>query len=220
MSSHKKIRDLDALTAELIEAATRAGAEAADALALEASETSVGVRGGRLEEAERAESLDFGLRVLVGPRQACVSASDPRPEVIAELAERAVAMAKAAPDDPNCGLLPTEALAQTIPDLDLSDDAAQEDPAALEEAARRIEAASLAIDRVNQVEQASAGITRARRHLAASNGFSAGYAQTRFALTASAVAGDGLAMETDYEFATRRKQAALPEPGRDRTQCR
>ena len=96
--------DLAGLTAAMLEAATRAGADAADAVAVAGSSTSVEVRGGRLEHPERADGVDLGLRVLIGRRQACVSAPDTSARTIAEMAARAVAMAREAPEDPTAGL--------------------------------------------------------------------------------------------------------------------
>ena len=96
--------DLEALTARLLDAAKAAGAEAADAIAVAGDSLSIEVRNGALEQAERAEGIDLGLRVLIGRRQACVSSSDIRAETIAAMAERAVAMAREAPEDPWCGL--------------------------------------------------------------------------------------------------------------------
>ena len=206
------LRNPDDLTGALLDAARRAGAEAADALAVESRQIGVGARGGALEEAESSESLDFGLRVLIGPRQACVSASDPRPDVFQELAERAVAMARAAPEDLHCGLLEASELSAAPPDLDLADPGDPPPAAALEDLARRAEAAALAVSGVAQVEQASAGWSRSRISLAATNGFCGGYAQTRWSIGASAIAGEGLGMETDGEYAVRRYRADLPSP--------
>ena len=95
---------LDELTHALIDAALRAGAEAADAIALRGQSITIDMRGGTLEQAERAEGVDIGLRVLIGGRQANVSASDTGAATIAALAERAVAMAREAPVDPYAGL--------------------------------------------------------------------------------------------------------------------
>ncbi|MDT8345129.1 MAG: DNA gyrase modulator, partial [Thermohalobaculum sp.] len=92
------------LAARLIEAARREGADQADALVVSAVSASVGVSGRALEEAERAEGTDLGLRVIVGRGQACVSSSDLRAATLGEMAERAVAMARAAPEDQWCGL--------------------------------------------------------------------------------------------------------------------
>ena len=92
------------LTDALLAAARKAGADAADALAVRGTSLSIDVRAGALEQAERSEGVDIGLRVLIGQRQANVSASDTRAETLAALAERAVAMAKEAPEDPDIGL--------------------------------------------------------------------------------------------------------------------
>ncbi|MEO0371396.1 MAG: DNA gyrase modulator, partial [Pseudomonadota bacterium] len=96
--------NLDDLTDALLSAAKRAGADAADAIALRGSSVRVGVRAGALEQAESADGTDIGLRVLIGGQQACVSASDTSLTTISILAERACAMAKEAPVDPNAGL--------------------------------------------------------------------------------------------------------------------
>ncbi|MGB4827975.1 MAG: DNA gyrase modulator, partial [Paracoccaceae bacterium] len=95
---------LSDLTEALLAAASRAGAESADALAVSGSSLTVDLRQGRLEQAERSEGTEIGLRVLIGRRQACVSASDTSSATLKALAERAVAMAREAPEDPNAGL--------------------------------------------------------------------------------------------------------------------
>mgnify|MGYP000612007177 CR=1 FL=1 len=95
---------LQRLTHALLDAARKAGAEGADAMALDGSSTSIDIRAGALEQAERSEAVEIGLRVLIGGRQACVSASDLSERTFAALAERAVAMAREAPADPYAGL--------------------------------------------------------------------------------------------------------------------
>jgi PmbA protein len=66
---------LSDLSHALLDAARKAGAESADALAVSGTALSIEIRKGALEQAERAEGVDIGLRVLIGRRQACVSAS-------------------------------------------------------------------------------------------------------------------------------------------------
>src|SRR6266853_1795247 len=61
---------LSTLAQRLVEAAKRAGADAADAVAVRGVSQGVEVRDGRVEESERSEGDDVGLRVLVGRRQA------------------------------------------------------------------------------------------------------------------------------------------------------
>src|SRR3954462_8634540 len=112
---------LSALAQRLVEAAKRAGADAADAVAVRGVSQGVEVREGRVEESERSEGDDVGLRVLVGQRQAVVSTNDVSGDGIAKLAERAVAMARVAPDDKYVGLADPSLLAREFADLDLLD---------------------------------------------------------------------------------------------------
>lgn len=194
-------KSLDTLTHALLDAARKAGADAADAIALDGTALTVDVRGGALEQAERSEGTDIGLRVFVGQRQANVSASDTRPETMAAMAERAVAMAREAPEDPYIGLADPSQLAKDFdPDaLDLADPAEEPDPAHLQALAERAEAAAQAIAGVNQVQATSASYSARNVHIATSNGFSGGYARTGSSLSCVAIAGEGLGMERDYD---------------------
>src|SRR6186997_2932273 len=103
---------LSTLAQRLVEAARRAGADAADAVAVRGVSQGVEVRDGRVEESERSEGDDVGLRVLVGRRQAVVSTNDTGGDAVTKLAERAVAMARVAPDDPYAGLADPSLLAR------------------------------------------------------------------------------------------------------------
>ncbi|WP_114964829.1 TldD/PmbA family protein [Alkalilacustris brevis] len=205
---------LETLAQALLTEARRAGADAADALAVEGTSLSIDVRGGVLEQAERAEGLEIGLRVLIGQRQACVSASDTRPETLAEMARRAVAMAGEAPEDATVGLAAPSQLARAwdMAALQLDDPAPEPDPAALEEDARRAEVAALAVAGVSQVQSASAGYGRNRLHLAATNGFSGGYARSSRMTSCVAITGEGTGMERDWHAEGRVYQADLPDP--------
>lgn len=202
------------LAERLLDAARKAGAEQADTLVVTSRDVGVSVRDGALEEAESAESTDYGLRVLIGRKQASVSASDPAPDVLAELARRAVAMAKAAPDDPYCGLADADRLADmtAAPDLQLADPSGAPAPSRLRDMAEAAEAAARAVDGVAQVESAGAGWNSAHIAFAATNGFAGDYTRTGISVSASAVAGEGLKMETDYDFASRIWAEDLPDP--------
>jgi len=202
---------LSDLTARLLDAAKKAGAEAADALAVSGASLTIDVRQGKLEQAERAEGTEIGLRVLMGGRQACVSASDISDRTIAALAERAVAMAREAPEDPTAGLADPSQIARdwNLASLDLADAAPEPDAAALEADCRALEAAALARPGITQVE-ASAGYSARAMHLAASNGFSGGYARTSRSLSAVAFTGTGTQMERDWSGESRTYQSDLP----------
>ncbi|MFC7702900.1 TldD/PmbA family protein [Plastorhodobacter daqingensis] len=205
---------LETLTADLLSAARRAGADAADAIAIGASSVSIDVRAGRLEQAERSESIEIGLRVLMGRRQACVSASDTRPETLAAMAERAVAMAREAPEDPHAGLADPGQIARglTAEALELFDPAPEPSPTALEEDARRAESAALAVPGVSLVQSAGSGYGVQQVHLAATNGFSGGYLRSSRGLSCVAITGEGTKMERDYFGDSRIFQKDLMSP--------
>jgi PmbA protein len=202
----------EALLHDLVASALKAGADAAEAVTAEIRSLSVGVRQGELEEVEREERSDLGLRVFVGRKQAVVSSSDLSPAVRARLVERAVAMARLAPDDPYCGLAPQDRLARLPgPDLELYD-AAEVSPARLEEVARDAEDAARAVKGVSNSEGASASWSTASGRLVTSDGFS-GYSQASgFSISASAIAEDDNGMERGGEGRSTRHLADLPTP--------
>jgi PmbA protein len=203
---------LDRLTHALLDAARKAGAEAADAMAIDGRSTSIDIRAGALEQAERAEAVEIGLRVLIGGRQACVSASDISDATVAALAERAVAMAREAPDDPTAGLADPSQIAQgwDLVALELTDPHEEPIASALEADARAAEAGAMAQRGITQV-QASAGYSARRVHLAATNGFSGSYGRTSRSISAVAFTGEGTGMERDYAGEGRVFQADLPD---------
>ncbi|MEM9639517.1 MAG: DNA gyrase modulator, partial [Pseudomonadota bacterium] len=204
----------EGLTARLLDAAQAAGADAADAIVIQGTSLSIDVRAGVLEQAERAEGIDLGLRVFLGQRSATVSASDTRDATLDEMAVRAVAMAREAPEDPNAGLADPTQLASDIDvsRLQLHDPAAEPSPASLQEDAQSAEAAALAHEGITQVQSASAGYSSRAVHLAATNGFSAGYHRTSRGLSCVAIAGTGTRMERDYDGDSRTFQTDLRDP--------
>lgn len=207
-------RSLEELSQDLLTAAKAAGADAADAMAVTGTSINIDVRNGVLEQAERSEGTDIGLRVFVGRRQANVSASDTRPATLQAMAERAVAMAKEAPEDPYVGLADADQLASSwdLAALELADPSAEPDPATLEEDARRAEAAAAAVEGVSQVQSSSAAYGHREIQLAASNGFSGGYTRTDRATSCVAISGTGTGMERDYDGDMRIFQADLRSP--------
>ena len=185
--------------ADLVAAALAAGADAADALMAESASLSVTRRLGKLEQLERAEAIDIGLRVFVGGSQAIISSSDANPAGFARLAEQAVAMARVVPADPFAGLLDARPM-QSL-DLDLID-AAEPDAEALIARAALAEEAALAISGVTNSEGAEAGWSRLRIAIVTSAGFAGEYARTGHSISASALAGHGTGMERDYDYAS------------------
>ena len=199
------------LAERLVAAARRAGADAADAVAVRSISMSVEVRDGAVAESERAEGDDMGLRVLVGKRQAVVSTNDVKGNGADSLAERAVAMARVAPEDQFAGLADVALLANSFPDLDLID---PELPsvATLEQHARAAEQAGLAVKGVARSGGAGASAGIGGMVLVTSHGFRGAYVGSRHSLSMMAIAGEGTGMERDYDFSSTLHAGDLEAP--------
>ncbi len=194
------MNDFQILSQKLLKAATDAGAQAADVLLVDGQSVSVDVRDGALEHAERAEGVDIGLRVLMGKKQACVSASDISDYTLEQMAQRAVAMANEAPEDTHIGLADPDQLATSwdVDVLDLADMSDKPSSEMMQETAQEAEAAALAVKGVSKAQGSSCGWSDTRIYLAATNGFEGGYRRTGFSTSCVAIVGEGSEMERDY----------------------
>lgn len=198
---------------DVLARARAAGADAADAVLVEATSLSHRRRLGVTERLERSEARDLGLRVMIGRRQAVIATSDWAPDRLEEIAERAVAMARAVPEDPDIGLAEPEALfAGPMPDLD-SVDPAEPSAEALIERAGACEEAALAVPGVTNSEGAEASFARWHVMLAATNGFRGSYANTRHGLGVYVIAGEGTGMEGGYDGSGKTHLADLTPAG-------
>lgn len=186
--------------ASLVEAAKKAGADAADAVAIGSRATSVSVRLGKVENTESAESDDIALRVFVGHRVASISATASGD--VTALAQRAVAMARVSPEDPYQGLADKSRLVCDFPDLDLFDDSVVS-ANSLRQSALEMEEAALAVEGVSNSTGAGASAGSRSLVLATSDGFSGNYSVSRFSRSVAVIAGEGTGMERDYEFSSR-----------------
>ncbi|WGS00522.1 TldD/PmbA family protein [Bradyrhizobium sp. ISRA443] len=202
---------LSELAQRLVDAAKRAGADAADAVAVRGVSQGVEVRDGRVEETERSEGDDVGLRVFVGQRQAVVSTNDVSGDGIAKLAERAVAMARVAPDDKYVGLADPALLARDFPDLDLLDRRVPS-TAELEQRAMEAEAAALAVKGVTKSGGASASTGIGGMVLVTSTGFHGAYLRSSQSISTTAISGEGTGMERDYDFTSALHASDLDSP--------
>lgn len=192
----------------LVDLARKKGADAAEAVLFESTSLSASCRLGKVEDIERSEGRDLGLRVFVGERQAVVSSTDFLPETLEALAERVVAMAKVAPPDPYCGLAEAGLIAKSFPELDL-DDGSDISADTLSERAKEAEDAALAIQGVTNSSGAGASFGRGSVYLATSAGFAGSYQGTTHSVSASVLAGEGTGMERDYDFSSARHLSDL-----------
>jgi PmbA protein len=196
----------------LIDAARKAGADAADVLYIGDAATEVQVRLGALEDVTRSEGEEIGLRLFVGSRSASVSSSDLSTSALAALVERAAAMAREAPEDPYAGLAPDDRLLRgETPDLQ-ADDGADPSPVTLKERALAMEEAALAVRGVTNSDGAGVSAGRTVIALATSHGFCRGYTTSGYGAAASVIAGEGGHMERDSASHSVRHYADLDAP--------
>jgi len=200
------------LLSDLVSKAVKAGADAADAVAVDARSRGVSWREGKLEDVEGSEGEDIGLRVMIGHKQAIVSTSDRRDASLKALVERTIAMAKAVPDDDYCGLAPEDRLHKgTFAELDLYD-AREVSADELADLAREAEDATRAVKGVTNSSGAGASASSWAISLVTSHGFAGHYQGSSFSISSSAVAGEGTGMERDYEFTSARHFSDLKSP--------
>ena len=183
----------------LVEAARKAGADSSDAVIVRSRSVSVSVRLGKVEATEASENDDFSLRVFVGKRVASISANLSADPI--SLAERAVAMAKVSPENPFEGLADRTRLVKAPKDLDLFDPFVP-DSKYLTEKALETENSALSVKGVTNSDGASAGYGSGGLVLVTSDGFCGSYQSSRFSFSCSALAGEGTAMERDYDYTT------------------
>lgn len=204
--------DGQAVLGDLLGKAKKAGADAADAMLVEQQSLSVTQRLGELENVERSESADLGLRLFIGRRQAIVSTSDLSGEGLDRLIDSAVAIAKSVPEDAYAGIADPDRLATDIPELDL-DDGVEHEAHELAAMATEAEEAARAMPKISNSEGATAGWSRARSTLAATNGFVGERKRSGHSISASVIARDGDGpMERDYDYASRVRASDLPAP--------
>lgn len=197
---------------EAVALAKKAGADAADVLALASADISTSIRHGKPENIEQAESCAIGLRVFVGEGSATLSTSEFASGALANLASNAVAIARVAPADPFAKLADASLISNHFKPLEAADESIP-DIAELQAHARRAEATGLAIKGITNSQGGSASASHYHLALVTSHGFSGAYSNARYAISAAFIAGDGDTMQRDYEYAmtTHYSDLALPE---------
>lgn len=205
------IDDLLSLAGEAVAHARKLGADAVHAVAADGRSTEISIIDGKIEKVEQSEARDISLKVYAGKSSASISGSVLTREAIHRLAETALNVARLAPPDPYAGVADPELLAKDIPDLDLAANDLP-DPKGLEDLARRAEAAGLAITGVSKSGGAGASRSETTAGIVISNGFAQGYRRTGVGVSMSAVAGQGLGMQRDYDYSSAIHFADLRDP--------
>ncbi|MEM8771463.1 MAG: TldD/PmbA family protein [Pseudomonadota bacterium] len=205
-------KDAESILTALLADAKAAGAEAADAVLYNSVSSGVSWRMGKLEDVERSESADLGLRIMIGKRQASVSTTDHSRASLKELAERCAAMAKTAPEDPYCGLAPADRIAKgPFKNLDLGD---YEEPSTetLKKRAAECEDAAMSVEGVVNSSGAGASYGEGQKWLATSGGFFGQSGGSNHSVSVSVLARDDNGMERDYDYDSKTHIADMKAP--------
>ena len=205
------IDELLSLAGEAVSHARKLGADAVHAVAADGRSTEISILEGKIEKVEQSEARDISLKVYAGKSSASISGSVLTKEAIHRLAETALNVARLAPPDPYAGVADPPLLAKDIPNLDLAADDLP-GPHGIEELARRAEAAGLAVKGVTKSGGAGASRSETTVGVVISNGFAQGYRRTGVGLSMSAIAGEGLAMQRDYDYTSAIHFADLRDP--------
>lgn len=206
--------NLEVIANTLLDMSKKAGAEAAEVIGLEKKSLNVDVLNGMLEGVERSEAIEFGLRVILEGRQACLSSSDVRDESLAKMVMRSLSMAREAPVDKDIVLARNDQLvsAQDLEALDLIDTEVMVEADHLEKWAIEAEIEARKVKGVTQVQGSSASVGIIKSHLAFSNGFSQGYSRSGVNISCVSISGQGNKMERDYASESRVYISDLPSP--------
>jgi PmbA protein len=205
------IDELLSLAGEAVSHARKLGADAVHAVAADGRSTEISILDGKIEKVEQSEARDISLKLYVGKSSATISGSVLTKEAIHRLTENALNMARLAPPDPYAGIADPELLATDIPDLDLAADDLPS-PKGLEDLARRAEAAGLAVKGVTKSSGAGASRSETSVGVVISNGFAQGYRRTGMGVSMSAIAGEGLSMQRDYDYTSAIHFSDLRDP--------
>lgn len=193
---------------QLVSKAMQHGAEFADVIVLGNESVTSEYRLGKKENIERSESAALGLRTVIGKRASVVSASDIRPHQFEELASRCVSMTKETPEDPYLCITDEASYAKSFDDLELYDSHAP-DIAWLDEQAEQVEAAAMTVEGITNSEGGSASHGSSDVVLVTSRGFSHQYRSSMNSISVCVLAGEGTAMERDYDYSSKRFVADL-----------
>jgi PmbA protein len=189
------------ILSDLVKASLKAGATSVDAMGIHSHSLHVGKRLGKTEKLERSEHADIGLRVLVGKKQAIVSSSFQSVGRLQELVERAVAMAKIAPEDSYLGLADSQDIADHLPSLE-NFDKYMPDAERLGQMASEAEEAAQSVPGITNSEGADASTSQAFVTMVASNGFAGDYHLSSHSISVSVIAGTDTGMERDYDYSS------------------
>jgi PmbA protein len=204
-------QDLERVATNVLDAAKRGGATAAETEVSQGIGQSVSVRNGEVETISYNRDKGIGVTVFVGKRRGNASTADFSDDAIKAAVDKALAIARYTSEDPASGLADPARLAKGWPDLDLYHpwDLSVEDAIDL---GRETEAAALAVDRrITNTEGATVARGESEFVYANSHGFAGGYRSSRHHIDCSVIGEQDDAMQRDYWYTAARAAADLQD---------
>ena len=191
------------------------GAEEADILIYQSKQASVDVRNSAMEMVQNSTEISLGLRVILDNRKAYISSSDFSPEIMDTTVHKVMDMVKVAPQDPNVGLAEKHQLESNIPNENLQqfDDTPFPIMHEMESFGLEMEKAALSVEGVSNVSSSSMQYGSTQSIIMATNGFVNETQVNYRGAGCSAIAGEGLGMQTDYYYQQRVFASDLETPG-------
>lgn len=203
--------EFDTLSQNIIDKTIKAGATDCDVVLAKGSSRSISFRLGKVEDIEESNGSTFGIRALIGGKQAFISSSDSDKDNIEKLIHRLIQMTKLAPEDETACLGDPTLYETNFENLDLF----QENPTntdVLIEMAKECEEAALSNKGITNSEGSGSSFSEAEFFIANSKGFSSGYKSSSNSISCSVIAGEGQLMERDYDYAVARHISDLALP--------
>ena len=199
---------------DLLQTARTRGATGGDALLVDSTSFEAQVRLGAVETVQNSHQKRLGLRLCFGQRSATTSTSDFSRASLRQLLDDTCALAQAMADDAHAGLPHPDAVATTVPDLELCDDSLQQLPPA-ERIAMSRDAERAALDhdsRITNSEGGSYDSSQGEVSYINSHGFVGHYRASQAGLSVAAIASDAGGMQRDAWFTAGRRMDSLQAP--------
>ncbi|HEY1325542.1 MAG TPA: metalloprotease PmbA [Casimicrobiaceae bacterium] len=195
---------LDRIAGAILDAATKAGATAAETEVSQGVGQSVTVRKGEVETIAYNRDKGIAVTVFVGQRRGHASTADFSDEAIRDTVDKAMAIARFTAEDPAAGLADRDRLAHDWPDLDLYHPWTLDVEDAID-LGRETERAALAADkRLTNSEGATVAFGESEFVYANSNGFHGGYRSSRHHIDCAVIGEDNGSMQRDYWYTAAR----------------
>ncbi|WP_067517309.1 metalloprotease PmbA [Endozoicomonas ascidiicola] len=202
---------LKGLAGDILDEASRQGADAAEVGISLDSGLSASVRMGDVETVEFNRDQGLGITVYLGKKKGSASTSDSSPQAIKDTVRAALDIARYASEDPFSGLAEKALMADAaaLPDLDLYHPWGIEAPEAIELALQCEDAGRNYSKKIINSDGASVSSHQGARVYGNSHGFIGSYVSSRHSLSAVLIGMQEEEMQRDYWYTVNRNASLL-----------